>query len=354
MTKKNQHIEKEEFLSEEMLVKYQKGELLPSEMRRVEGLLEKYPLYADALEGYGLLETGKIQSAVDSLKTDIQINIQKSNPTQTFSLRPPSVMRIAAAIAFLLISSLGIYFFTTTNNTESRELAQQTIATKNEEIVLSAPSSKDEIIAESKQEVTENSTPAVSTQKEMPNKQDLVLKNKDRKITDNESDIPESDANLLANAKISSLDTVSPAMSEPAKPIQAAEVDDIGTIAKAAPVAEEREIQSEILEGKSVRKERSKSKKMAEKPSNAANAPTEDESVKTLLKEQILLFAKENNEVAKGKLFLTFSTSKEGIAENITIKESPCPACNDRISQWLKEYKKWDKGQLEKEIEIVF
>ncbi len=346
MTKKKQHIEKEEFLSEEMLVKYQKGELLPSEMRRVEGLLEKYPLYADALEGYGLLETEKIRSAVDFLKTDIQANIQKVKPTKTVFLRLPSMVRVAAAIAFLLVSSLGIYFFTKTNSTENKETAQQTIAATNEEIALSAPI-KDESIVESKQEIAENTKSVVSAQKEVVNKQDLALKNKDSKATDSEADIPES------NAKIGSLDTVSLAMSEPAKPIQA-EVDGIITSAKTAPVAEERKIEAEALEDKLVKKERAKSKKMIESPSISTNAPTQDDSVKIGLKEQVLLFAKENNEVAKGKLFLTFSTSKEGVAENIIIKESPCVACNDKIIQWLKEYKKLNKNELEKVIEIIF
>lgn len=354
MTKKKQHIEKEEFLSEEMLTKYQKGELLPSEMRYVEGLLEKYPLYADALEGYGLLETDEIRSAVDFLKTDVQANIQKAKPAKTVSLRSPSMVRVAAAIAFLLVSSLGIYFFTQTNSAENREMAQQTIPATNEEIALSEPSPKDEAILESKQEIIKNSKPVVSAQKETVNKQDLALKDNSNKSIGNQLAIAENSAGLSADKNIITMDSAQPTVSEPAKPIQAAEADDIVISAKSAPIAEERKIESEALEDKSVKKERAKSKKMTEKLSNSTNATTGDESIKILLKEQILLFAKENHEVAKGKLFLTFSTSKEGIAENIIIKESPCPACNDKIIQWLKEYKKLNKNELEKIIEIVF
>jgi hypothetical protein len=51
---KKEHIDKE-YLSAHHLKLYREGKMSHSEMRRIEGLLEKYPLYAEALEGLSLL-----------------------------------------------------------------------------------------------------------------------------------------------------------------------------------------------------------------------------------------------------------------------------------------------------------
>jgi len=333
MQKNKQHIEKEEFLSEDMLLKYRQGELLPSEMRRVEALLEKYPLYADALEGYELLDAEKICDNTTFLKASIQAQIDAQSPAKTFYLRQPRMMRVAAAIAFLLVCLFGIYFFAKQNSSVQNEMAQTT-AVSNEENKPVAALQTDEKTIEFPQKVEKNEQPKISERKEIASNQVITSKDDMGKIADSEINKPENTASLSGTTVVA--DTAPLAL------------------AKSSPVVEERKMESEVADEQAGKKDRMKSKKMAEKQAVRADLLPTNENLVNLLKKEILLFAKEKNETLKGKLLLTFSTSKEGVAENIVIKESPCLSCNELIIRLVKDAKNLTKNELNQTIEITF
>lgn len=367
MQKNKQHIEKEEFLSEEMLLKYRQGELLPSEMRRVEALLEKYPLYADALEGYELLDAEKIRANTAFLKASIQAQV----PTKTIYLRQSSLMRVAAAITFLLVCSFGIYFFANQHSSVQNEMAQATSVADEGNNLATAPQAEEKAIEFLQKEVA-NEQPTITQRKEIANNQAITLKDEIEKITDSEVSKSENKASL-SQAKISK-DTIAPplALAEKEKPSQ---LDDkiVGeaeavvpakpqviseiTVTKSSSTADNRKMESELAEEITSKKDKKREKKITEKKTAQTSLPAREELI-NLLKKEILLFAKEKNEPLKGKLLLTFSTSKAGVAENIVIKESPCLSCNELIIRLIQEFKNMptdsNKNESNQTIEITF
>ncbi|TAH21402.1 MAG: hypothetical protein EAZ08_03515 [Cytophagales bacterium] len=367
MQKNKQHIEKEEFLSEEMLLKYRQGELLPSEMRRVEALLEKYSLYADALEGYELLDAEKIRTNTAFLKASIRAQV----PAKTIYLRQSRLMRVAAAIVFLLVCSFGIYFFANQSSSLQNEMAQATSVADEENKLATAPQTEEKAIEFPQKEVADEQ-PKITERKEIANNHTIKLKDEIEKITDREISKPENNASL-SQAKISKDTIATPlALAEKEKPSQLDDkivgeaegvipakpqiISDI-TVAKSSPAAENRKMESELAEETASKKDKKREKKMTEKKTAQTSLPAREELI-NLLKKEILLFAKEKNETLKGKLLLTFSTSKEGVAENIVIKESPCLSCNELIIRLIKEFKNTsatsNKNEPNQTIEITF
>jgi hypothetical protein len=361
---KKQSIDNEEFLSEKMLLQYKQGILSNAEMRKVERLLEKYPLYADALDGFALLDTTKIDKNIAFIKENLPPHLTAKQKSVLMHARPKNLMRIAAAITILFISSFGIYFIVsnlkgitqTAMVDEASPVLQENKSVESpvesEPYAMTEAQAKEEI-AESKsivqqekkqkkvketQEVTQNQHISRLEKDDITQNQ---KKSNDDRAVDTFADKPQkttSKKDTLQRLAESAYSQVMEADDATMKKADVAKVEGTATNTPSLPsnkgMERKKQTQTEAL-------------KVADK-----EVVSKDTSFSNLLKKRLIAFAKERNEILKGKLIVGFTLTKKGIAKNIVVKESPCQSCENEAVKLIKANKNWEKN--EQFLEISF
>jgi hypothetical protein len=353
---KKEHIDKE-YLSAHHLKLYREGKMSHSEMRRIEGLLEKYPLYAEALEGLSLLNENQIEKHTTFLQENIQAKVGKKKPTKTVFIYSTNVRKIAATLLVLIIFSSGLYFL---NNLINKEVApEENMAVQStfleDSIQSSVPLLTDEAM---KERLTEPST----TETKVIEQKGLIHKNKSKKYTKEKSyDVPLV-TEVTPPAPISNPASISDSI-QLAMRAEESSTDDLSSSEPVKPNTEEKvvPIESKTEDTKKTEKEANKRNRLSAEVIGRALklAPTTSEEQKnyinSLLTKHLRNFAKEKNETLRGKLLVTFSLNHLYQVQNISVKESPCPSCESEIIKWLQDYKNWqDSYPGQQRIEILF
>lgn len=401
MKDKKQHIDNE-FLSEETLLQYRQGKLSNAEMRQVEGLLEKYPLYAEALEGLELLAESKSQESIVFLKGFADKQMLSSQTSKTISLRQANLMRVAAAIALLFVCSLGIYFLNINSEMmsqgestsavppppsdeqklmeESPDLGQaseQAEASNQQELVAdNQPSNKDGIVSKLKQEALNDKQTNQSSKPIQINDSLLTLARKNKDSRGSETVITDTDA-VLAEKKAEEEKPKSTTVLAPPAPIQSTPVtpaDDKGKdMALGGEVvksdAKELKSNNSTTDDDLVEKDTKKAKKKVVRERNQRNEISSekqsssihggitsdglDPDLKATLKKQIMDLAKAQNETPKGKFSAKITFAKGEKLPQVTIQTMPCQACKtDSLIKTIENHQFTDK--TERLIEIEF
>ncbi len=99
----------------DMLLKYLRGELSPSEQHRIEKMIHENPMVRDALEGLEELDTQRFREDLDQLSSDIK------SYTAVKTNRKIPLLRIAAVFIFMVIAGGIIYLSISTLNTENQK-----------------------------------------------------------------------------------------------------------------------------------------------------------------------------------------------------------------------------------------
>ncbi len=356
MKDKKEHIDNE-YLSAHHLKLYREGKMSHSEMRRIEGLLEKYPLYAEALEGLSLLNENQIEKHTNFLQENIQAKVGEKKPTKTIFIYSPNFRKIAATLLVLIIFSSGLYFL---NSLINKEVApKENIAVQStfpvDSIQSSVPLLTDEAAAETlaEQSITE-------IEKTPP--KELLLSDKSKKhIRKKSYNIPLV-TEVTPPAPISNPASISDS-TQLAMKAEESSTDDLSSSEPAKPNTEEKAIivESKTEDTKKTEKEANKRNRLSTGIIDMALkvAPTIREEQKNyinlLLTKHLRDFAKEKNETLRGKLVVTFSLNHLYQVQNISVKESPCPSCESEIIKWLQDYKNWQKNYTgQQSIEILF
>ncbi|SFF29667.1 hypothetical protein [Thermoflexibacter ruber] len=361
MKDKKEYIDKE-YLSEHQLKLYREGKMTPLEMRRVESLLEKYPLYAEALEGLGLLNEKQAEKHIAFLQENIQAKIGKNNQTKTVFLSRSNLRRIAAAVIVLIVFSFGLYFISSQINKEiltSKEMAieENTATEANTYLADSAQVYSPLLSEESATEMPAEQS--IKDAKETQRKE-LALKNESKKHIEGKPDYAPLVTEITPPAPISNQTAVQDSSLTVLKKVESPADDDLPKSVPAK-VGEEKTVQKESEPDKTaIEKERKKTE--ANKTSHEIIGrilPPFDNNKKSdytdSLKIHLQNFAKEKNVILKGKLSVTFYLNHLYQVQNITVKESPCPSCESETIRWIQEYKHWQKYHTGlQSIEIVF
>jgi TonB family protein len=114
---------KNENLSSEELKKYASGKLSDKDANRVERTLLDQPLYADAIEGFEVLDADKIDTndvnldLKNRLYERVQVGKTVHTPTQII----PLWQKASVAASIILLIGLGFYFFN--KSTENQEVS---------------------------------------------------------------------------------------------------------------------------------------------------------------------------------------------------------------------------------------
>lgn len=359
MKDKKEDIDKE-YLSAHQLKLYIEGKMLPAEMRRIEGLLEKYPLYADALEGLSLLNEKQREKHIASLQKNIQAKVKKNKQANTIFLSPSKLRRIAATLLVLVAFSFGIYFINNQiykeTNTAVQESQDINAALYLEDSVqLSPPLLSEETATETPREQN-----IIETDKKT--QQGLALKNNHNKYTaDKESYNAPLVTEVTPPAPISNQTAVQDSALIVLKKADNRAED----LLKSAPAktGEEKPMPRES-ETEEMQTEKEPKKVEVNRKNKTSHGiigkilpplGNKESDYVDSLKIHLQNFAKEKNEILKGKLSVTFYLNHLHQVQNISITEVPCPSCENAAIKWIQEYKHWQKYRVgEQSIEIVF
>ena len=131
MTRKNEHINKEDFR------RYLEDQMTPAERNLFERELQKHPFETEALEGFQNINSNQFQKDLKELKVRIQQEKRKNYYRYW-----------AAAASFLLIVATGIILFQLNEKTTIPKLAENKTEQKQEEQLVK-PDEQKEIIQES-------------------------------------------------------------------------------------------------------------------------------------------------------------------------------------------------------------
>ena len=392
MKDKEQHTEKE-FLNEETLLLYKAGKLSSADMRKVERLLEKYPLYADALEGLMLLEDSKAQTNIASLREYAEKQAQAMPTARIIPLRKNYLMRVAVAIVILLVSLGGFYAFynqfgqsesagtiamnnepeasprgaangaTPPQNEEAEAGNRQDVSSQNQSLetarARNSSTTKQEALVDTKSSKNLKPTDIVAD-----TIQTLALSEKQKHILEEKMESSESyDAEAITEKKA---EEEKPTVVIAPAPIQQSANDD----QKVKDVANNKDRNTNSNNNKDLdkRDEIKESKKMSvakkrkeqqkeESPSSTYSASGKiasgEEALKNTLRQQILDLAKAQNETPKGKLIAKITFTKEGKIDKVSIQEMPCKSCKtDILIKTIEQHQFADAK--EKNIEITF
>ncbi|GAB4193308.1 MAG: hypothetical protein OHK0057_17800 [Thermoflexibacter sp.] len=353
MKDKKEHIDKE-YLSEHQLKLYREGKMTPLEMRRVEGLLEKYPLYAEALEGLSLLNEKQTEKHIAFLQENIQTKIGKNNQTKTVFLSHPKLRRIAATVLVLIVFSFGLYFI---NSQINKEMAtEESKATDANIYLVDSVQVSSPLLSE--ESATEMLTEQSMKDSKKAQRKELALKSEDKKYLKKKPDYAPLVTEVTPPAPISNQtavqDSALTVLKKAANP-----ADDDLPMSLPAKTEEEKTVQKESKPDRTaIEKEQKKTEtnKMSHGIIGRILPPFDNKSDYTdSLKIYLQNFAKEKNVILKGKLSVSFYLNQLYQIQNITIKEIPCPSCENATIKWIQEYKHWQKYRAgEKSIEIVF
>jgi hypothetical protein len=396
MKNKEQHTDNE-FLSEETLLLYKAGKLSPSEMRRVERLLEKYPLYAEALEGLELLAENKAQESINLLKQYAEKQVFSTSATKIVPLQKNNLVRVAAAVTVLLFASFGFYY--AFNNSAEKSMTAQSMETNSNSATppqgsanettppqyeeAEAANREEDLMRENQLLEKESSAIVKQRQEAQPSIQGnksakptdmiadsigmLALKSKENRLQEtsaNESVLAEKD---IDDEKTSggekeekAITAVKPAPVEQSSPINPL------SATKDEPKNDDKLTLSDAQESKKLSDERkrlSNAKKKeagqeAEKQGKASsttsgNVTAAEESLKNTLKQQLLDLAKAQNETLKGKFVAKITLRQSGKVRQVTVQEMPCKSCKTNILIETIEKHQFADSK-EKIIEIVF
>jgi hypothetical protein len=392
MKNKEQHT-KEEFLSEEILFQYKAGKLSPSEMRYVERLLEKYPLYAEALEGLELLEDKKALENIITLKQYAQKQISPVPTARIVPLKKNDLRRIAATVAVLFVISIGIYFALdnqydtqsmATNHTPntsqqesptgsslSKEMqpTDETEASDEKSLITEYQKRQEEldIIAKQEAQPKQNKDNTSKTlDADIDSKHTLAGGETLKRSAETESS--QADNTILAEKSIEEKkdQTTTNAVTPPPPPIvQSAPI----TTDDKKEVLEDKGETEKIFDKESKQADeryrqvnKAKKKDTAteeQKPSGTVSATSgavisSDEDLKNALKKQILDLANAQKEPLKGKFVAKVTFSKSGKIRKVTIQEMPCTTCKtDPLIKTIERHS-FNSKEEEKSIEIIF
>lgn len=392
MKKSEQHIDNE-FLSEEMLLKYRQGILSASEMRRVEGLLEKYPLYAEALEGLELVSENKAKESISFLRQYAQK--QAPTPARIVPLHRTPLMRVAAAVALLFVVSFGIYF-TINTNSESMQMKESASS-------VTVPHAEEQKASEKYQDETD-----LTTQAEASDKQELIAENqpinkdlnatkpKQEALLDREraqNNKPSGVADTIqtlalkttegnASEKINVTAEEAIIVKKPTTEDEKQTPVDITPALIESPTtsSDDKKKSSELREEvtknadkdqnmddspkndlakketkKARLKERTSGKEIAREQaiSSSTTAIDTNEALKATLRQQIQVLAKAKNEIPKGKFVAKVTFTKYGKIDKVSIQEMPCQSCKTKpLIQTIEKHQ--FTNTTEQLVELVF
>jgi hypothetical protein len=367
---------KKDYLSEEQLLLYKEGKLNPTEMRQVEGLLEKYPLYAEALEGLSLLDSNKIAQDVSFLRENIRIKTAQKQRKHIFLSRT-AMMRIAATITILLVGTSVFYFLNREESTQMMNKEMAVNSTPTPESIPSdlSPASEAQAgetveLPQERNQGNKYQNPIQGDKKEMLREREVIQLDKTMAEDDGliaiSSQEAKKDTNLAPLARIEAENNAKndkltdkkdkDIIHKPA-PVSPTTISKGGeekeeSVAKKDEVIKEEEVAIDRAEQVSKEKESKHYEVAKKKNKNSAEPlPNADD----LLKTHLYNFAKSKNEAIKGKLSITFSLDKKGRARNISVIESPCLSCSEEAIRWVQSYKRWEKeADKQKNIEIIF
>ncbi len=375
---KKQYTDNEEFLSEKTLLLYKQGGLSNAEMRRVERLLEKYPLYADALEGFALLDDQQTEKNIAFLREKSQASIVKKPANVLMPSRQSNLMRIAAAITVLLVCSFGIYFVINNMNdmavsqavgdaTPISQEEQPTSITEQPESVSSSEAQAKEEISVKKpitepEERKKDEKTKQNSQEIVQNKDEMSLEkntggeiNRSAEMDKAQSPATDQPGYAESKSKKTLQDSMQLARKEAVKPKN---IDD-GITEKSDSQSDNLKISSTVnnapIAAPSKKAKNKEAQTQTEDLKLADGVMTDkDANFNSLLKQQLITFAKEKGESLKGRLVVSFTLNRKGFAKNIIIKESPCQSCESEAIRLIKAHQDWDKKPSEKRIEIGF
>jgi hypothetical protein len=354
---KKEHIDKE-YLSELQLKLYREGKMTPQEMRRVEGLLEKYPLYAEALEGLSLLDEKQTAKHIGFLQENIQAKVGKNKQAKTVFLSSPNLRRVAATVLVLIVFSFGLYFV---NNQINKEIAtKESTATEarmylEDSIQLASPLLSEETATETPKEQN-----IIESEKKY--QKELALKNNNNKYT---AEKQAYDAPLAVEVAPPTPISNQTAVQDSALLVLKKADKPADDLPKSVPAkTEEEETVQRKSETEDIQAEKERKKVDVNRKNKTSHGiigntspplDNQESNYADSLKIYLRNFAKEKNEILKGKLSVSFYLNQLHQIQNITVKEIPCPSCENVTIKWIQEYKHWQKYRTgEKSIEIVF
>lgn len=367
---------KKDYLSEEQLLLYKEGKLNPTEMRQVEGLLEKYSLYAEALEGLSLLDSNKIAQDVSFLRENIRIKTAQKQRKHIFLSRT-AMMRIAATITILLVGTSVFYFLNREESTQMMNKEMAVNSTPTPESIPSdlSPASEAQAgetveLPQERNQGNKYQNPIQADKKEMLREREVIQLDKTMAEDDGliaiSSQEAKKDTNLAPLARIEAesnakndkiTDKKDKDIIHKPAPVSPTTISKGGeekeeSVAKKDEAIKEEEVAIDRAEQVSKEKE-SKRYEVAKKKNK--NSPEPLPNADDLLKTHLYNFAKSKNEAIKGKLSITFSLDKKGRARNISVIESPCLSCSEEAIRWVQSYKRWEKeADKQKNIKIIF